>query len=106
MDLLKRERVQPDMSDGMRFRWVMGNRRNTRIGQPTGKVSGGTAGLRQHRTLETSSPERGPHGKPWKGVRSAKVARAKVLVRDDSYPSTQVMNSVAELLAKHMEVPR
>ena len=106
MDLLKRERIQPEMSEGMNFRWAMGNRRKTRIGRPAGKVSGGTANLRHRQTIETSFQERGPDGQPWKNVRQAEVVRAKALVRDESYPSRKVIDKVAELLAEHMEGPR
>ena len=94
------------MSDGMSFRWVMGNRRNTRIGQSAGKASGRAANFRRRQSVDLTSLEDGPTKQPWKSVRRAKIAKAKVLIRDDSYPSKQVMESVAELLAKHMEGPR
>jgi hypothetical protein len=36
------------------------------------------------------------------GVRLEKLARAQQLVADANYPSTEVLESVAELLAKHL----
>jgi len=38
----------------------------------------------------------------WQSVRTAEVARARQLVQDDQYPSRQVLESVAELLAQHL----
>ena len=102
MDLLNRERIQPDMSDGMNSRWVMGNRRNTRMSRSAGRASGATANRGRRQTVEATSLEDAPAGQPWKGVRPAKVAKAKVLVRDGNYPSRQVMESVAGLLAEHL----
>ena len=106
MDLLKRERIQPDVSDGMNFRWVMNNRRNTRIGRSAGRASGRTAEIsRRQRVVKATPVEEGSDGRPWKGVRPAEVTKAKRLVRDRGYPSRQVMESVAALLADHMTTP-
>lgn len=41
-----------------------------------------------------------PH--PNKGVRPAKVARARKLLADPNYPSKQVMQAVAEVLARKL----
>src|SRR5262245_47349493 len=101
MDLLERERIQPDMSDGMNSRWVMGNRRNSQMSRSAGRASG-AANLRRRRRGATTSLEDAPIGQPWKSVRPSKVAKAKVLSRDRSYPSRQVMESVAELLAERI----
>ena len=108
MDLLKRERIQPDMSDGMKSRWVMGNRRNTRMGRSAGRDSGRTADVDadRHERIGTISSEAAPAGQPWKGVRPAKIAKAKALLRQDDYPPRQVLESVAELLAEHLEKPQ
>lgn len=39
----------------------------------------------------------------WKEVRAEKVARAKKLLQDPAYPSGQVLNSIARLLARHLD---
>jgi hypothetical protein len=102
MDLLKRERIRLDMSDGMNSRWVVGNRRNTRTGRSAGSASGGVGDRGRRQSAGTTTLRESPAGQPWKGIRMAKVAKAKMLVRDGSYPSRQVMESVAGLLAKHL----
>lgn len=104
MDWLKRKRIQPDMSAGMNFRVVMGNRRNrnNRIGQSAGKSSGKAPTLRRHRGTTTDFLEKSPVKQPWKSVRPAKVAKGKLLVRDKNYPPREVIESVAGLLANHL----
>lgn len=37
------------------------------------------------------------------GVREAKMARARALIADPGYPPKQVLDSLASLLAKHLE---
>ena len=41
--------------------------------------------------------------KPWQENRPSKVARAKKLLRDPSYPTPEIMQSVADLLARKLE---
>lgn len=50
-----------------------------------------------------AAPETPAGPAPWQCIRKARVARAKVLVRDKNYPSKEVLKSVAELLAKHLD---
>jgi len=106
MDLLKRERIQPDLSERMNSRWVMGNHRNIRMNRSAGRASGAIILGRRRKKEKATSSEDGPAGQPWKGVRPAKVAKAKLLLRDASYPSRKVVESVAELLAEHLETRR
>lgn len=39
-------------------------------------------------------------------VRVVKVSWAKVLLSDPSYPQDAVLNRVADVLSKHIEIPR
>ena len=41
--------------------------------------------------------------KPWQSVRKTKVERARKLVKDPDYPTKQVTNAVADLLARHLD---
>ena len=43
-----------------------------------------------------------PGGQAWNSVRSEKIRRARVLVRDRDYPPSDVLQSVAGLLAQHL----
>jgi len=44
--------------------------------------------------------------KPWQTVRAEKVARARQLLQDKCYPSRQVLESVGQLIAKGLKVPK
>ena len=39
----------------------------------------------------------------WKEVRAEKVARARKLLQDPSYPSNKVLSSIARLMARHLD---
>jgi hypothetical protein len=57
---------------------------------------------------ETSStpalPEEVADGsQPWQAVRPDKVERARKLVQDPNYPSIQILESIADLLAKRLD---
>jgi hypothetical protein len=47
-----------------------------------------------------------PGKKPWQGVRKAKVARARTLVKDSNYPPKGVTDAIADLLARHLKKTR
>ena len=52
---------------------------------------------------KSSRDDRPPEGEPgWKSIRAAKVARARKLVADPNYPPKQVMEAVADLLARKL----
>jgi hypothetical protein len=40
------------------------------------------------------------------GIRAVKVSWGKVLLSDPSYPQDAVLNRVADVLSKHIEIPR
>jgi hypothetical protein len=47
-----------------------------------------------------TGPEERPAGSAaWQSVRPSKVKRARELVKDPSYPSEQVIESIADLIA-------
>jgi hypothetical protein len=43
----------------------------------------------------------GPHA--WQSIRKSKVTRARELVKEKGYPSKEVLESVAKLLARHLK---
>ena len=49
-----------------------------------------------------SADEEVAPNRPWNSVRSSKVARARQLVQDPGYPSSEVLRSVAGLLSQHL----
>jgi hypothetical protein len=52
---------------------------------------------------KSSREDRPPQGEPeWKSIRAAEVARARKLVADPNYPPKQVMEAVADLLARKL----
>ena len=54
-------------------------------------------------TFDVSLPEEEvPGGQVWNSVRSEKIRRARVLVQDHDYPPSEVLQSVAGLLAQHL----
>ena len=50
----------------------------------------------------TLSAEKSIDPSTWNNVRPEKVARAKKLIRRKSYPSKKVLDSLANLLARHL----
>ena len=48
-------------------------------------------------------PEEARGDKLSASVRPEKVARARRLAQDENYPSTEIIDSVADLLAKHLQ---
>ena len=40
---------------------------------------------------------------PWQEVRPEKIERARELIRDESYPSKEILESVADLLANGLD---
>jgi hypothetical protein len=66
---------------------IMPMNRKREAGAPTGKAP--TA------RLQRAAP------KEWQEVRPAKVAQGKKLAQDPNYPSRAVVESVADLLARH-----
>jgi hypothetical protein len=55
-------------------------------------------------SLPTASSEL-EEGQAWDSVRPGKIARARRLVEDPNYPSKQVIESVAVLLAGRLDQP-
>jgi hypothetical protein len=46
------------------------------------------------------------HGvEPWREVREDKLARARALLRKPDYPGEKVLQSIARLLARHLQGP-
>ena len=82
----------------------MGNHRNHRLGRAAGTGPGVSVdrGRRQRTAADDNLEVESKAGPPWKSVRGARVAKGKLLVRDKSYPSKAVLESVAELLAAHL----
>ena len=57
------------------------------------------------RHARAEQAEAKPNGDaPWAGVRAAKVARAKSLIQDPNYPSAEVIQTVARLLARNSKI--
>jgi len=60
--------------------------------------------MNEPRSVESSEEEEQPSGgKPWQSLRKAKVKRARKLAADPNYPPKKVMDSVADLLARHLD---
>ena len=70
-----------------------------------GFLGGPSDDLRMKRPASKAkaSPETPCGPAPWQSIRKARVARAKALVKDKNYPSKEVLKSMAELLAKHLD---
>lgn len=83
----------------------MANRRRFRRRQSVGEDSPNTRAILQPAIPPVSPdpPEEARDGKLSASVRPEKIARAKRLVQDETYPSQGVMDAVAGLLAKHLE---
>ena len=58
--------------------------------------------LAQTQPSPADVPEEPAGGLPWETVRPDKVAKAKQLVQDENYPSKEVLEKVADLLAGHL----
>jgi hypothetical protein len=80
----------------------MANRRSFRKRQSVGEDSLNTLANSRARPGSSDPPEETRDGKLSASVRPEKIARAKRLVQDENYPSQGVLDSVAELLAKHL----
>ena len=81
----------------------MANRRSFRKRQSVGEDSLNTALEFQGRLSPPAPSEETRDGKASASIRPEKVARARELVRDENYPSPEVIDSVANLLAKHLQ---
>jgi len=51
---------------------------------------------------DDASQEQSRGAAPWESIRRDQVAKGRRLVRDKLYPSKQVVQSIAELLADHL----
>jgi hypothetical protein len=40
--------------------------------------------------------------KGWNGLRPENIAKAKKLLKNSSYPSGKILNSIAKLMARHL----
>jgi hypothetical protein len=81
----------------------MANRRSLRKRQSVGEDALDTRASFQSRPASAEPSEEARDDKLSASVRPEKIARAKRLVEDPSYPSPEVIDSVAGLLAKHLE---
>ena len=83
----------------------MANRRKVRRGRSFGEhsLNAGKGFEAEVRSLPASFPAE-LHGEAvGQEVRPEKVARARRLVQDENYPQREVIESVAELLARHLQ---
>ena len=81
----------------------MANRRSFRRRQNVGGDSLNTLASFPSRPPSPDPSEETRDGKPSVSVRPEKIACAKRLVQDENYPPQEVINSVADLLAKHLQ---
>jgi len=82
----------------------MAERRDLRTRRELGEHSPGSPRARiTDAAASGSEPTEQTRGQQtWQSVRPVEVERARRLVQDDQYPSRQVLESVAELLAQHL----
>ena len=86
----------------------MAERRNFKTRRRLGEASSSFAeqGIPARRQAALALTEE-TRGRPsWRDARPEKVAKARRLVQDKSYPSRQVLESVADLLAEHLQSER
>jgi hypothetical protein len=83
----------------------MANRRSLRRRQSVGEDSlNTTTDFQRGSRLTPPPPSEETHdGKDSASIRPEKVSRGKELVRDENYPPREVIDSVATLLAKHLQ---
>jgi hypothetical protein len=52
---------------------------------------------------EDIAPAAAAEIQPWQAVRPEKIERARELIRDENYPSKEILESVADLLANGLD---
>jgi len=59
--------------------------------------------MKRRRKRVEASGEGVPSSKPWDVTRAEKVAHARRVVQEKGYPSKEILDSVADLLAKKLK---
>ena len=59
--------------------------------------------MKQRRPKAEASGESVPGIKPWHATRTEKVVQARRLIQDKNYPSKEILDSVANLMAKKLK---
>jgi hypothetical protein len=62
--------------------------------------------MKRRRKRAESSSERVPSARPWNATRAEKVAHARRVIQDKNYPSREILDSIAHLLAKKLKSPK